>query len=132
MVCAKVIGNDATLTVAGQSGNFQLNVMLPLIAHDLLQSIELLARASHLLAERAIAGMAINEARLREQLGMNPILVTGLNRRIGYERGAQIAKRAYAEGRPILDVAAEMTGLAREALERLLDPLALTRPGARD
>ena len=132
MVCAKVIGNDATLTVAGQSGNFQLNVMLPLIAHDLLQSIELLARASHLLAERAIAGMTINEARLREQLGMNPILVTGLNRRIGYERGAQIAKRAYAEGRPILDVAAEMTGLAREALERLLDPLALTRPGARD
>ncbi len=132
MVCAKVIGNDATLTVAGQSGNFQLNVMLPLIAHDLLQSVELLARASRLLADRAIAGMTINEARLREQLGMNPILVTGLNRRIGYERGAQIAKRAYAEGRPILDVAAEMTELAREELERLLDPMALTRPGARD
>jgi fumarate hydratase class II len=132
MVCAKVIGNDVTLTIAGQSGNFQLNVMLPLIAHDLLQSIELLARGSRLLADRAIAGMTINEARLREQLGMNPILVTGLNRRIGYERGAQIAKRAYAEGRPILDVAAEMTELAREELERLLDPMALTRPGERD
>ncbi|MGH8665153.1 MAG: class II fumarate hydratase [Burkholderiales bacterium] len=129
MVCAKVIGNDATVTVAGQSGNFQLNVMLPLIAHDLLQSIELLAHACRALASRAIAGMTVNEARLREQLGRNPILVTGLNRRIGYERGAQIAKRAYAEGRPILDVAVEMTGLAREELERLLDPAALTRPG---
>jgi fumarate hydratase class II len=132
MVCAKVIGNDAAITIAGQSGSFQLNVMLPLIAHDLLQSIELLARAARLLATRAIAGMTINETRLREQLGRNPILVTGLNRRIGYERGAQIAKRAYAEGRPILDVAVEMTGLAREELERLLDPAALTRPGTRD
>jgi fumarate hydratase class II len=132
MVCAKVIGNDTTLTVAGQSGNFQLNVMLPLIAHDLLQSIELLARASSLLAGRAIAGMTINEARLHEQLGRNPILVTGLNRRIGYERGAQIAKRAYAEGRPVIDVAVEMTGLAREELERLLDPVALTQPGTRE
>jgi fumarate hydratase class II len=132
MVCAKVIGNDAAITVAGQSGNFQLNVMLPLIAHDLLQSLALLGRAARLLAERAIAGMAVNEARLREQLGRNPILVTGLNRRIGYERGAQIAKRAYAENRPILDVAAEMTGLAREELERLLDPAALTRPGVND
>jgi fumarate hydratase class II len=132
MVCAKVIGNDAAITVAGQSGNFQLNVMLPLIAHELLESLGLLGRAARLLAERAIAGMAVNEARLREQLGRNPILVTGLNRRIGYERGAQIAKRAYAENRPILDVAAEMTGLAREELERLLDPAALTRPGVND
>jgi fumarate hydratase class II len=132
MVCAKVIGNDAALTVAGQSGSFQLNVMLPLIAHELLQSIELLARAARLLADRAIAGMTIDEARLREQLARNPILVTGLNRRIGYERGAEIAKRAYAEGRPILDVAVEMTGLAREELARLLDPAALTRPGVRD
>ncbi len=132
MVCAKVIGNDATLTIAGQSGSFQLNVMLPLIAHDLLQSIELLARASRLLASRAIAGMTINEKRLHEQLGRNPILVTGLNRRIGYERGAEIAKRAYAQGRPILDVAVEMTGIAREELERLLDPAALTRPGVNE
>jgi fumarate hydratase class II len=132
MVCAKVIGNDAAITLAGQSGSFQLNVMLPLIAHDLLQSIELLARAARLLADRAIAGMTIDEARLREQLAKNPILVTGLNRRIGYERGAEIAKRAYAEGRPILDVAVEMTGLAREELARLLDPAALTRPGVRD
>jgi fumarate hydratase class II len=132
MACAKVIGNDAAITLAGQSGSFQLNVMLPLIAHELLQSIELLARGSRLLADRAIAGMTIDEARLREQLAKNPILVTGLNRRIGYERGAEIAKRAYAEGRPILDVAVEMTGLAREELARLLDPAALTRPGVRD
>jgi fumarate hydratase class II len=132
MVCAKVIGNDAAITLAGQSGNFQLNVMLPLIAYDLLQSLGLIARASRRLAERAIAGMTVNEARLREQLGRNPILVTGLNRRIGYERGAQIAKRAYAENRPVIDVAAEMTGLPREELERLLDPVALTRPGVND
>src|SRR5690348_2129319 len=84
MVCAQVIGNDATITIAGQSGNFQLNVMLPLIAHDLLQSIELLAKGARALAERAIAGMRVDAARMGEQLARNPILVTGLNRRIGY------------------------------------------------
>jgi fumarate hydratase class II len=129
MVCVKAIGNDVAITLAGQSGNFQLNVMLPLVAHDLLQSIELLGNAAHTLAERAIAGITINEARLAEQLGRNPILITALNRRIGYERGAEIAKRAYAEGRPVIDVAAEMTDLTRAELERLLDPAQLTRPG---
>jgi fumarate hydratase class II len=129
MICAKVIGNDAAIAIAGQSGSFQLNVMLPLIAHDLLQSVELLANGARALAERAIAGMTINEARLAEQLGRNPILVTALNRRIGYERGAEIAKRAYAQGRALIDVAVEMTDLTREELERLLDPAALTRAG---
>jgi len=128
MVCAQVIGNDAAITVAGQSGNFQLNVMLPLIAYDLLQSIELLGRAARLLGERAIAGFVVDESRLQEQLAMNPILVTGLNRRVGYEKGAAIAKQAYAEGRPILDVAAEQTGIPREELAHLLDPARLTRP----
>jgi len=128
MVCAKTIGNDATIAIAGQSGNFQLNVMLPLVAHDLLQSIELLANGVRALAQRAIAGMTFHEERLAEQLGRNPILVTALNTRIGYERGAQIAKRAYAEGRALIDVAAEMTDLPRAELERLLDPAALTAP----
>jgi fumarate hydratase class II len=128
MICAKVIGNDATITLAGQSGSFQLNVMLPLIAHDLLQSIGLLASGARALAERAIAGLRIDAARMGEQLARNPILVTGLNRRIGYARGAEIAKRAYAEKRPIVDVAAEMTDIPRAELERLLDPAALTRP----
>src|SRR6266403_642765 len=129
MVAAQVIGNDATITLAGQSGNFQLNVMLPLIAYNLLQSIRLLANAARLLADNAIAGFKVNEARLAEALERNPILVTALNPVIGYEKGAAIAKKAYAEGRAVLDVAAEMTGLSRAQLERLLDPAELTRGG---
>ena len=128
MVCAQVIGNDATLTIAGQSGSFQLNVMLPLVAYNLLQSLELIGQVSSLLAERSIAGFTVNEARLREQLDRNPILVTGLNRIIGYEKGAAIAKQAYAENRPLIDVAIEQTQLTREELARLLDPRRLTRP----
>jgi fumarate hydratase class II len=126
MVCAQVIGNDATITVAGQSGNFQLNVMLPVIAYNLLQSIELLAAAATVLAEKAIAGFTVNRENIEEPLRRNPILVTALNRVVGYEQGAVIAKRAYAEGRPVIDVAVEMTGLGREALEVLLDPMKLT------
>ena len=129
MVAAQVIGNDATITLAGQSGNFQLNVMLPLIAHALLQSIQLLARAARLLADSAIAGFTVNTARLAEALERNPILVTALNPVIGYEQGAAIAKRAYAEGRPIREVAAELTDLPPEQLARLLDPAELTSGG---
>ena len=129
MVCAQVFGNDATITTAGQSGNFQLNVMLPVIAYDLLQSIDILANGARLLADRAIDGFEVDTRRLREALDRNPILVTALNRAIGYEQGAAIAKRAYAEGRPVLDVAAEMTDLSREELARLLDPIRLTEGG---
>ena len=129
MVAAQVIGHDASITLAGQSGNFQLNVMLPLIAYDLLESIRLLANVSRLLADRAIAGFTVNRARLAEALERNPILVTALNPLIGYEKGAAIAKRAYAEGKPIREVAAAMSGLSREQLERLLDPTELTRGG---
>jgi len=126
MVCAQVIGNDASITVAGQSGNFQLNVMLPVIAYNLLQSIELLAAAAGALGEKAIAGFTVNRAGIEEPLRRNPILVTALNRVIGYEQGAAIAKRAWAESRPVIDVAVEMTGLGREELEALLDPMRLT------
>jgi fumarate hydratase class II len=129
MVCAKVIGSDTTLTLAGQSGNFQLNVMLPLVAYELLQSIELLAKAAHSLGERAIAGMKYDDARLRAQLDRNPILVTALNRIIGYEKGAKIARQAYAQGRPIVEVALEHVDMPRAELERLLDPRTLTQPG---
>jgi len=129
MVAAQVIGNDAAITVAGQSGNFQLNVMLPVIAENLLESIRLLASVARALADHAIAGFRVNGARLAEALGRNPILVTALNPVIGYEKGAAIAKRAYAEGRPILEVAAEMTDLPRSELARLLDPLELTKGG---
>jgi fumarate hydratase class II len=129
MVAVEVIGNDAAITVAGQSGNFQLNVMLPLIAYNLLESITLLASVLRLLADDAIAGFSVNRERLAEALERNPILVTALNPVIGYEKGAAIAKKAYAEGRPIRDVAAEMTDLSREELARLLDPAELTRGG---
>ena len=129
MVCAQVIGNDATITVAGQSGSFQLNVMLPVVAHNLLESARLLGNAASVLAERAIAGFEANESRARELAERNPILVTALNPVIGYEQGAAVAKRAYAEGRRVKDVAAEVTGLGEEDLDRLLDPLAMTEGG---
>ncbi|MEQ1581787.1 MAG: class II fumarate hydratase [Steroidobacteraceae bacterium] len=126
MIAAQVIGNDATVTVAGQSGNFQLNVMLPVIAYNLLQSIELLGNGARALADNAIAGFTVNTARLGSVLERNPILATALNRLIGYEQGAAIVKRAYREGRPIKDVALEMTQLSRDELDRLLDPASLT------
>jgi fumarate hydratase class II len=126
MACAQVIGNDTTITVAGQSGNFQLNVMLPVVAYNLLQSIDLLAAAATALAEKAIAGFTVNRDNIEQPLRRNPILVTALNRVIGYEQGAAIAKRAYREGRPVVDVAVEMTGLGRAELEVLLDPMKLT------
>jgi fumarate hydratase, class II len=129
MVAAKVIGNDVTIAVAGQSGNFQLNVMLPVIAYDLLESIGLLAGAARVLADKAVAGFRVNEERLKAGLARNPILVTALNPVIGYEQGAAIAKKAYAEGRPVFDVAREMTSLSEEELARLMDPVVLTRGG---
>ena len=129
MVASQVIGNDATITVAGGSGNFQLNVMLPVIALNLIQSIELLASAARVLADSAIAGFKVNQARLEEALERNPILVTALNPVIGYEKGAAIAKQAYKEGRAIRDVAEEETDLGAAKLKKLLDPLELTKGG---
>jgi fumarate hydratase class II len=132
MVAAQVIGNDATVTVAGQSGNFQLNVMLPVVAYNLLQSIELLANASRALADTAIAGFTVNEARLSDALERNPILVTALNPVIGYEKGAAVAKKAYAQGRAIRDVAADETDLSDERLKALLNPAELTKGGIKE
>jgi len=129
MVCAQVIGNDTTITIAGQSGNFQLNVMLPVVAHNLLQSIEILANAVRLLADTAIQGFEVNTDTINKALERNPMLVTALNPVIGYESGAKIAKQAYKEGRSVCEVARETTGLSDEELERLLDPLELTKGG---
>ena len=129
MVAAQVIGNDATVTIAGQSGNFQLNVMLPIVALNLLQSIELLANVSSALADAAIKGFKVNKQKLDDALDRNPILVTALNSVIGYDKGAAIAKQAYKEGRAIRDVAAEQTQLTPERLRELLDPLELTKGG---
>ena len=129
MVGAQVIGNDAAITIAGQSGNFQLNVMLPVVTYNLLQSIELIANVSRLLAQKAIEGFKVRDENLRKALALNPILVTALNPVIGYLKAAEIAKKAYATQRPILDVAEEMTDIPRAKLEQLLDPRALTEGG---
>ena len=129
MVCAQVIGNDTTITIAGQSGLFQLNVMLPVVALNLLQSEQILASVSTLLADSAISGFVVREDNLRSALERNPILVTALNPVIGYELGAAIAKQAYKLELPIKEVALDMTELGAEELDRLLDPLELTKGG---
>ncbi len=129
MASGQVIGNDVAITIGNSRGDFQLNVMLPLIAHNLLQSITVLGNAVRLFAERAVAGFTVNEERLLETIEKNPILVTSLAAVIGYEKAAEIAKKAYSEGRRIKEVAAEMTDLSPEELARLLDPARMTGGG---
>ncbi|MGQ9879619.1 MAG: class II fumarate hydratase [Armatimonadota bacterium] len=129
MVCAQVMANDVAVSLGNQHGNFQLNVMLPLIAHNLLQSITILGNAARVLADKAVAGFTVNRERIAEAVGKNPILVTALNPVIGYDRAAQIAKRAYAEGRSLKEVALEMTDLTEDQLDTLLDPRPMTEGG---
>ena len=129
MACADVMGNDVTVSIASQSGNFQLNVMLPVIAYNLLKSITLMANVMPLLANKAIKTFEVNEANILESLGKNPILVTALNREIGYEKAAKIAKKAYKEKRAIIDVAHEETGISIKQLKALLNPVKLTKGG---
>ncbi|WP_062355375.1 aspartate ammonia-lyase [Pseudoxanthomonas mexicana] len=129
MVCAQVMGYHTAVTVAGQTGNFQLNVTLPLIANNLLDGIQLLSNVSRLLADDCIAGLTVRTGRVQEALDRNPILVTALNPVIGYEKGAAIAKQAYKQNRPVLDVAREVTGLPEKTLKPLLDPAVLAKGG---
>lgn len=129
MISAQVIGNDTTITVAGQSGNFELNVMLPVIAYNLLQSIELQANGCKALAEQAIKDFTVREDNISKALARNPILVTALNPLIGYAKAAEIAKQAYKQQRPVLDVALEHTSYSRSELEKLLDPARLSAGG---
>ena len=129
MACADVIGNDVSITVASQSGNFQLNVMLPLVAYNLLKSINLLGNAMPLLSNKAIKTFEINKKNVNESLAKNPILVTALNRKIGYGKAALIAKKAYKENKAIIDVASEETGISKAELKKLLDPSKLTKGG---
>ncbi len=126
MVTVQVQGLDHAIALAAQSGNFELNVMLPLIADNLDQMIGITASSAHLLADKALAGFSVNHERIERDLAANPILVTALNPVIGYEAGAAIAKRAYAEGRAVIDVAREMTDLDEQRLKELLDPRRLT------
>ena len=127
MVASRVLGNDLTITHAAQSSNFQLNVMLPLIAHTLSESLSLLSNACLSLADNAIKDFEVNQENIESMLNRNPILATALNATIGYEKGAQIVKKAYQEKRSIIDVAVEMTDLDSDTLAGILDPLKLTR-----
>jgi fumarate hydratase class II len=127
MAATQVMAYDAAVGMAGASGNFQLNVMLPLIAYALDESITLVADSANALAERAIPGLVVHAARIAASLAHSPMLLTALAPRIGYDRAARIAKRAAAEARPIVDIAVEETGLPREELVRLLDPARLAR-----
>jgi fumarate hydratase class II len=129
MVAAQIMGNHTAITIGGQSGNFQLNVMLPMIAFNLLQSIEIASNAATQLADLAIKEFQVNIETLKKALDINPILVTALNTVVGYEKGAAIAKEAYKSGRPVLDVALEMTELDETTLKQYLNPALLTQGG---
>src|SRR5580698_3812454 len=126
MICAQVIGNDATIMIAAQSGAFQLNTMLPVIAWNLLSSIHLLTGAAEVLGSKAIAGLTVNKERLRDLAAKNPILATALAPQIGYDRSAEIAKEVVRTGRPVIEVAMEKTSLSEEELSKILDPAKMT------
>ena len=129
MVSAQVIGNDSVITVAGQSGNFELNVMLPVVAHNLLQSIQITGNAAKNFADKSVKGLKARKDNIEKMVGKNPILVTALNPLIGYDKAAKIAKTAFAENRAVMEVAREMTDLTDEELENALDPINMTRGG---
>jgi fumarate hydratase, class II len=133
MVCAQVVGNDAAVAWGGGAGNFELNVMLPMMARNLLESIRLLANASRLLADRCVAGIEADADRCREYAEGSPSIVTPLNRYIGYEAAAKVAKKALAERRTIRDVVVgeghvERGELTEAQLDEALDVLSMTRP----
>jgi fumarate hydratase class II len=133
MVAAQVVGNDTTVTVAGASGSFELNVMLPVIARNVLESVRLLANSARLLADRTVDGITANVARAREFAESSPSVVTPLNRWIGYEEAAKVAKQSLAERKTIRQVVLERGYVAQgllteEELDAALDVLRMTRP----
>ncbi|MDE2770528.1 MAG: class II fumarate hydratase [Bacteroidota bacterium] len=129
MVCARVMGNHTTITVCGQHGNLELNVMMPVMAVTLLESIELLAGASNAFVDKCLAGLEANRARCQELLELNPSLATALNSAIGYDMSAKVAKEAAASGRTVREVVLEMNLLDEKALDALLDVRNMTQPG---
>ena len=131
MVAAQVFGNDVAITWGGALGDFQLNVMLPVIAHNLLQSITILGNAARVFADKALTDFTVNEARIRELVGRNPILGTALNPIIGYDKAAEVVKKALKEGRTVKEVVVEMGLLSPEEADQVLDPRHLTEPGLR-
>ncbi|HEV8241028.1 MAG TPA: class II fumarate hydratase [Thermoanaerobaculia bacterium] len=129
MVCAQVIGNDAAITVGGMSGNFELNVMMPVIAYDLLQSIEILASACRLLAERCVEGIVADRERLKSMVERSLMMVTALAPKIGYDAAAALAKEAYQSGRTVRELALEKRLLPPDELDEVLDPRLMTEGG---
>ncbi len=127
-VAAQVIGNDAAIAIGGMSGNFELNVMMPLMAYNLLQSISLLTNASFLFAQKCVRGIKANEERCREMIEGSLAMVTALSLHIGHEAAARIAKEAYESGKTVREVALEKQVLPREKLEKILDPWRMTEP----
>ena len=128
-VCAQVIGNDAAVTVGGLSGNFELNVMMPVMAHNLLESISLLARAVSNFTEKCLQGLEADEERCAEMIEKSLAMCTALSPRIGYEAAANIAKEAYRTGRTVREVAREKKLMPEEELDRILDPASMRKPG---
>ena len=129
MVCTQIIGNDAAVTIGGQAGNFELNVMLPVVAHNVLQSIEILGNAVRNFADKSVSLLVARKEEIKKMVGKNPILVTALNPLIGYDKSAKIAKKAFSENRAVFDVAKEMTDLSEEELKNALDPINMTKGG---
>jgi len=126
MACVQVIGNDTVIAIANSMGDFELNVMLPLITHNIIQSITLLAKASRLLAEKAIEGLEINKKHVRELLQMNPIIATALNPVIGYDKAAEVVKKAVKEKKTVKQVVVELGLLSSKEADRILNPLLMT------
>jgi fumarate hydratase, class II len=129
MVTAQVIGNDATIAFSASQGNFELLTMMPVIAYNLLQSLDILSNGTRLLADKAVSGCSVNHERISQVLEANPMLATALSPVIGYELSAEIAKEAAARGRPVKEIAVEKTHLPKKELDRLLDPKNLTSGG---
>jgi fumarate hydratase class II len=131
MVCAEVIGNDTTITWAGANGNFELNVMMPVMAHNLLESIRLLANVVDVFCDKCVAGIVANEERCRELVELSMGMVTSLAPKIGYDRAAEIAKESAKTGRTVREIAREKKVLPEKELERALDPVKMTEPGGK-
>ena len=129
MVCSQVIGNDACITWAGANGNFELNVMMPVMAHNLLESIRLLANVSDVLTEKAVRGIVANEERCRELVELSMSMVTSLAPKIGYDRAAEIAKESAKTGRTVRELCREKQVLPEAELNAALDPVGMTEPG---
>jgi fumarate hydratase class II len=129
MVCAQVIGNDACITWSGANGNFELNVMMPVMAHNLLESIRLLGNACDAFVEKCVIGIEANEERCRELVELSMAMVTSLAPKIGYDRAAEIAKESARTGKTVRELCREKKVLPPEELERALDPVSMTEPG---